>query len=353
MLIKVKLRALRNWLDKYKILPSFDEDTVFLMIVSLIIIYFFVDASVKYEIMTILAWSKKAILIVIAGIAFTIYTTFLKRFRTETQKHYMLWFALIINVVIGITAFLDIKVQNTSPLFFIFPALNIATFFMILIFWYVDLYTTDRLATRSSGYSNIIYGSIIVALITLIYRSIPNTGWQIIFSTSVAYATLFNRKIVQYLPQFFSRKESKIQITQSLIETAIENSLSIINTTGLEAGDIIINTKNHKELRKTSSSVIENAQEKYILELEKRNYSEEDVAIVSLGSYIIRRTIFDWNIFGKNKKEPKKIDDCLLIDVFLANEKRGHQFIRIIHNPKGLYEVGEKGLMYYKSFQWG
>ena len=131
--MKTVLTRFRDILDKYGLLPKFTEDQIFLMVVALGIIYF-IDPSAKTEIYETLRYSEKATLIVGAGLLLTLYTAFFTRFKTETQKHYILWFALIINLVVGVTVLSVIKEQGLSFIWYIFPILNIASFFLVLFF---------------------------------------------------------------------------------------------------------------------------------------------------------------------------------------------------------------------------
>ena len=337
--MKNPLRKVRDTLDKYSLLPTFSEDTIFLMVVALGVIYF-VDTSAQKEIYETLRSSEKMMLIAGAGVLFTLYTTFFTRFKTETQKHYMLWFALIINLVVGVTAFSSLAERDISLFWYLLPALNIATFFIVIVLWYAGLYSTGRLSTKSNSYSNIIYGTLALIAIAFIYKYIPNTNWQMVFSTSIGYATLFSKTITQYLPKLFSDKEDRTNFMQNLIERTTDTALEIINIHGLSSKQIIITTENDSSVHdmhndKKSSDLTD----VYLNNLAALEFPECDVALTVLGTY-------EWTQSWWSKT---KSYTCLIINIYLKDESKRYEFYQILQQGDGEFVVSDWGLIYQSA----
>ncbi len=328
------LKSFRDFLDRFSLLPSFTEDTIFLMLIALGVIYF-VDPSAQQEIYETLRYSEKATLIVVAGALFTLYTAFFTLFKTETQKHYMLWFAIIINLVVGVTVIETLNGQGLGPIWYIFPALNVGSFFLIILFWYTNLYNTERLNTKSMSYENIIYGSIALIAISQVLKFVPDMSWQVIFSSSIAYATYFSGTVTSFLPKIIPGKNEKIESTMKLINRSTEYALEQINSTGLRDGSLLIVTNESTEETTVPSESLGNA-DAYISGVINERFKDQNVATVMLGHY-------DWK---QSWWSSTASFQALIIDVFLAGESDRYEFCQIIDDETGEYKVGEKGLIY-------
>jgi hypothetical protein len=328
------LKPLRDFLDRKSLLPKFSEDTIFLMLIALGVIYF-VDPSAQQEIYADLRYSEKAMLIVIVGALFTVYTAFFTRYKTETQKHYMLWFAMIINLVVGVTVIESLSEQGLGPAWYIFPVLNIASFFLVLVFWYTNLYNTERLSTKSMSYENIIYGSIVLVVISQVLKLIPDMNWQVIFSSSIAYATFFSSSVTSFLPKFIPSKGEKIELTSSLVDKATRYALGVINDSGLAGNSLLIVTLDSSKEISIPDGRLSNS-DAYISELISERYGRQNVATVMMGYY-------EWTHAWWSKARNY---DALIIDVFLSDEKDRYEFCQIIDDDSDEYRVGEKGLIF-------
>lgn len=329
--MKNSLRRFRDLLDKYSLLPNFTEDTIFLMVIALGIIYF-VDPSAQVEIYDTLRYSEKATLIAGAGAVFTIYTAFFTHFKTETQKHYMLWFALIVNLVVGITTINHLNEQGVAQLWYIFPALNIATFFLVLVFWYTGLYNTGRLVTKSNSYSNVVYGSFILVFVAFFTRYILDMNWQVVFSTSIAYATLLSSTVAQYLPKLFPGNDTKTEIMQKLIDGVTHKALQSLNVGHSLVTQTVIATE--------SDSILQSNLGNEFYNMLQSKYKEQDFALASMGTY-------QWKQSWWSKEV---IYSALIIEVYPINESKRYEFCQILAENKGVYELGDKGLIYQAAY---
>ena len=333
--MKKMLRAVRDKLDRYNFLPVFTEDSIFLMVVALGMVYV-VDPSAQTVLLGILLYSKKLTVMVALGIIFTLYTAFFTRFKTETQKHYMIWFAIIVNVVVGIAAFNSLAAAGSPRLLYLFPALNVFTFIVVVIFWHAGLYTTGRLATRSNTYSNIFYGSLVVGAITFIYEFVPHSTWQVVFSTSISYATFFSAKISKYLPRIFPREGDRTEEMQRLIDAATERALSLINDMSMSEGHLVVATDEGVTVH-TLPLASEKESVDYLDTLLNTTCAGKVAAIASLGMLTWKQA---W--WSREKTSPS-VD----VNVFLPDETKTYEFSQTLEEDHGKFIVDDRGLVYF------
>ncbi len=332
------LTKLRDILDRYGFLPKFTEDQIFLMVVALGVIYF-IDPSSQAEIFDTLYNSEKATLIAGAGLLLTIYTAFFTRFKTETQKHYILWFALIINLVVGVTALSVISEKSLSLIWYIFPLLNIISFFLVVLFWHTGLYNTGRITTKSMSYENIIYGSLALTFIAFVLNSVPNTSWQVIFSSSIAYATLFSGTVTKYLPRIFSSKIDKSTLIQKLIIKNTTFALQTINRSGFKYNQIAISTLTKDEILNIPDDRLGEI-ELFVNEMAISKYKEEDFASGAMGTY-------EWKQSWWSKT---KTFTSLITDVYLVNENKRYEFCQTLEENETDFRLGDRGLIYQSAY---
>jgi hypothetical protein len=338
--MKKVLNKLYKVLDKHDLLPTFTEDTIFLTLISLVVIYFIYPSSQK-EIFNVIIYSEKAMLMVIIGFTLTLYTAFFTYFKTEAQKHYMIWFALIINLAVGITALISMNKQATLFVWYIFPILNIAIFFCIAIFWHAGVYHTGRLTTRSINYDNIAYGSMAVLIIALVYKLIPSIGWQTVFSTSVAYATIFNMTLVQHLPKLFHKRGNQLSLMQMLIDKSVSRALQEINTNGLDPMQILVTTRTTDEIYEVDEKYSDDISG-YINNFVHTNYGNQNIAVVTTGTY-------QWKQSWWSKVQ---YYDSLIIDLYWKDKRKKYEFCQIMDYGEE-FMLGERGLVYLKSIPTG
>jgi hypothetical protein len=186
-----------------------------------------------------------------------------------------------------------------------------------------------------------IYGSVTLMIIAFVYKYIPDTNWQMVFSTSIAYATLFSKTITQHLPKLFSGKEDKTKFMQNLIHRATDTALKVINTDGLSSKQIIITTETdsavHDVYRDKNFSESSNVYENNLASSE---YCEANVAFTVLGTY-------EWTQSWWSKTQTYT---CLIINIYLKDEAKRYEFYQTLQQrDDDNFELSDRGLIYQSA----
>jgi hypothetical protein len=215
------LQKYKNFLERHKLLPSFSDESVFFVIVSIV-----VTAVVSPELRQTALQNKEVLMslknIFYIGIAVTLYTTFFTYFRKQNHKWRMLLLMVTVNILVASFTIIGVLDGRGHVVSLIFPALNIVIALSMLFFWLRDLIDSEMIPTRSANISNIVYGSIIVALIVIFSQYLLRVSWQTMLSISVTYACLFNKKTLASLPQIFPERARKINTIETLALKAID-----------------------------------------------------------------------------------------------------------------------------------
>lgn len=197
--MKRLLISFQGFLERYRLLPSFGECTIFLMAVSLGVILL-VDETARGLALELVSRPRKATIIVALGIFFACYTAFFSYFINEIQKFYMFWFAVLVNLVSAIVVIRSLS-GTEAPIFaYIIPVFTVVIAIIMIILWHADLLDTSSVPHKSVSYSHIVYGIVVIGGTVLLLKYVFHWAWPDIFLTSVAYTTLFNEKIAGYLP---------------------------------------------------------------------------------------------------------------------------------------------------------
>lgn len=334
--MKKLLKKLRDLLDRYNLLPTFSEDAVFLIAISILSVCY-INPEAFQELSDLLSNSTKALVIVLAGLGFTFYTAFFTRFKTETQKHYMLWFALIINFIIGVTSFSILK-PDDGWFHYIFPVINIAAFIVVIILTYTGLYNTSRIATKSSEYSNLLYGTVAVILISWLYEHFFHTPWQITLSVSSAYAGIFNASVARYLPRIFSDRNDKTAIIHRLIDKVTEEMLERLNSGMFDMSKYVLVTDSTVEYVPMPDEHDEDA---FITQLRLNRDRAENLAVVSFGTY-------EWTRAWWSSTDTYL---TLIIKIYLSEEDKRYEFYQTLEtDDEDRYSLNDRGLIYQGRF---
>ena len=192
------------------------------------------------------------------------------------------------------------------------------------------------------SYENIIYGSLILIVLTQVLKLIPDLSWQVIFSSSIAYATYLSSTITAYLPKITPLRNKSVALTMELIEKGTEYALEIINQEGLTDKSLLLVTTDDFEKRPSPIAKL-NDPYQYIIDTIKKEFKGRNVAVVMVDYY-------DWKRSWWSKT---KHYSALDINVQITDESHSYEFCHIIEeNKDGEYEIGEKGLIFLKKYRW-
>lgn len=224
LIMKALLRRLRDVLARHRILPSYGEDTVFLLAVAVIAVLL-IDLEARAFAEQVRAQLSKIALIMLLGIGFAFYTAFFSYFKNEIQKFYMFWFAVLVNFLSAFATITLLNDSGASALYYIAPAINILAFVLMVALWHADVLDTSAIPHKSSSFSNIVYGTIVVAVLIFIVEYVWNTPWPAVFSFVIGYATVFNRTFTSYLPKIFGKRDQKIEALDAAVDKVVEHMI--------------------------------------------------------------------------------------------------------------------------------
>lgn len=333
-MVKKKLENLCNTLDRYKILPVFDSDAIFLIaITSLMIVYLYPEA---YQfILLIKAYSMKIIIILILGVFFALYDAIFTVFRSEFKKHFAYRFALIINILFAYASIIFLNQSHAEKLSYVGPWINIIISAVVLIFLYLDVLDTTKSSYKVSSYSNIVYGTVIVIGLSFLFKY-QQISWPVMFTMVVGYVTLLNRLVIKHLPSILNKKHRLVESIDGIVNSMVTGVLHDLND-GQWFDVCIIDGQNAEyldipdEYGNNLSAFIEK-------ETKGRANSSSGLIVVYLAEYTVS------SLFFSDYKEL-----TITIDVYPIDSKKGYRFIQAIKkNPKEVYEF-YRGLMYIKD----
>ncbi len=184
----------------------------------------------------------------------------------------------------------------------------------------------------------VVYGSLAIMVISVIYKIFFDPNWQVLFSASVAYASLFNRTITQHLPKLFSKSDGKVATTEYLIDKVVLESINVCNANGLFFNQAVLVSEDSSQIITIPNERI-NDIDSYLNELKLSDFKHNNIAIAMAGSY-------DWKQFLWSGV---KHYEALIIEVYLSKGVKKYSFCQTIDNDSGLYKPSERGLIYQGS----
>lgn len=189
----------KKQLFKFKLIPSYSEDTLFLSALAFILLYT-VSADLRIDFQNFTFSDFRGVLFaifILSGLFFSIYHAFTIKPKTDTQKSMMLFFVVIANVWAGITSITHL-LETSSGLLSIFPVWNLFNALLLFLLFRLDILNIKSIQDKNTNFLEILLGSAI--LISLFYFSHYTYGnhWSITFSITVGYATSINR-FIKYL----------------------------------------------------------------------------------------------------------------------------------------------------------
>lgn len=336
--MKQSLVRFRSVLERYRILPSYGEDTIFLLAVTVLVVLL-IDADARSFAEQIKAQSSKVVLIMLLGISFAFYTTFFSYFKTETQKFYMFWFAVLVNFLSAFATVSFLNGSSASPFYYTGPAINIAVFALMVMFWHADLLDTSAIPHKSSSFSNILYGTLVVTGLTLLAEYVWEMPWPAMFSFVIGYATVFNKTFIGYLPKIFGSRDQKIKMLDSAVNIVIEHMIKNVGVSNPYVVSIF-SDENARSLQ-VASEYRGNVDAFLTDEIHKLNRTTPVIVTGSVGTYTFKRYWFS----------PTRQESAVIIDAYPNDETSGYQFCQMVrYNTEGTLER-YKSLIYLSKIR--
>ena len=181
------------------LIPKYNELALFLMSVSILTL-FILDAQLRYHFQEFISDDRYdpriylAALFFTLGIVYSIYHIFTHRSKGEWEKTCMLFFAVFVNAISGISAGLHVLEQDGINPLAIFPLWNLANG-LLLIFMYRFEFIREEtsIIDDNANFIQAAIGLMIVGVVIVISRHFFELHWSLTFSMCVAYSSNFDR----------------------------------------------------------------------------------------------------------------------------------------------------------------
>lgn len=197
--------AFVRWM-KQIFIPSYNELSLFLMSFTAILILLanhqlsrnlilFTGINFRYPTMYI----SLLIIMVAAGMFFSVYHIFTRKPKEDYQLFCMLLFAIIANAGSAILAGRYLLEQTTNKFLMVFPMWNIINGLYLVALLRAGCLTIDNITDEQATLMQVIVGTITALIVFLICQFGLKLYWPITFSICIAFATGFSRAIQEII----------------------------------------------------------------------------------------------------------------------------------------------------------
>ena len=182
----------KQFLKRYNLLPSFDEVSIFLMTLAVILVFLtqptMQDLLIQKVVISVDGKAALMLVLYVCGMIFAIYHAFSLKTKSSTAKFLMLWFAILTNIFIGL--YLSITSYHELHGFMkILPILNIADAVWLYLLFRTGILDIDAISDRDATLNEIVFGSIIIYTIFVVSQYIFGNQWPVTISLTTIYAT--------------------------------------------------------------------------------------------------------------------------------------------------------------------
>ena len=195
--------------DACWLVPVYDEMSLFLMSVTLILLYA-VNIPFREQIYNLVATSFNhryflyviaAAAILISGMAVSIFNVFTSRDKTDTEKWIMLIFAVMTNAGIGIlSGWYVLSSSRISNWLAVFPLWNIINGILLIVMLRLKIINEDCVSDRNASLKEVVIGLIAVFLIFLLCDHILKLHWAVTLSVCIIYTTSLDKGLQSVFP---------------------------------------------------------------------------------------------------------------------------------------------------------
>ncbi len=184
---------------KSLLLPSYDEVTMFLMSVTVVLVTA-CNPSLRDRLIGIIFSVSGAffggayVLIYVCGLVLSIYHIFSSRAKSQTEKYLMLFFAVFTNGTSAICAGFYLLKHSVIWLA-VFPIWNIVSGAVLILMLWFDIVDRRCLSDRGATILQAILGLAAVVAVFFACSFLLKFHWAITFSICIAYSTSLDRAI--------------------------------------------------------------------------------------------------------------------------------------------------------------
>jgi hypothetical protein len=187
--------------------PRYDELSLFLTSLSFFLVYFLnrdLNAALYKFLVTEfdprLFSIYGVLLYLLYGALLSVYHVFKTNEKTDTEKFFMLYFAVLANGLIGIMAG-AYMLKGSHGLLAVFPVWNILNSLLFLFLYRFGIINETAIADDNAKSYQVAAGMAVIVFIFLICQYVFQFHWTITFSTCACYCTNVNTFVQSLLPK--------------------------------------------------------------------------------------------------------------------------------------------------------
>jgi DNA-directed RNA polymerase subunit RPC12/RpoP len=186
------------------LIPVYDEMSLFLMSMTLILLYAvnepFQEQIRKWAAICPHSYVFIAAAILITGMGLSIYNVFTTREKTDTEKWIMLFFAVLTNAGTGIiSGWYVLSSSSIRDWLIIFPVWNIinGVLLIVMLFKIID---KECVSDRDASLKEVVIGLIAVLIVFILCNYVLKLHWAVTLSICIIYTTSFDRGLQSVFP---------------------------------------------------------------------------------------------------------------------------------------------------------
>lgn len=174
-------------------IPKYDELSLFVMSASILILLA-IDETCRQELSGLLIGQPKitfASVFWAAGIVLSIYHVFTRRKKSHAEKGFMLFFAVMTNIMIGL--YLGFRQLKEPGILILFPLWNLFNAFMLMLLFRLRMIKDDSIGDEDASPLETVTGAAMAILIIGVCLYALRLNWAMTFSICLVYATSVGR----------------------------------------------------------------------------------------------------------------------------------------------------------------
>ncbi len=191
------------------LVPVYDEMSLFLMSMTLILLYA-LNEPFQEQIRKWAAISLHqryvfhvfvAAAIFITGMGLSIYNVFTTREKTDTEKWIMLIFAVLTNAGTGIiSGWYVLSSSSIRDWLIIFPIWNIINSVLLIVMLRLKIIDEDCISDRDATLKEVVIGLLAVLTVFILCNYVFKLHWAVILSICIIYTTSFDKGLQSVFP---------------------------------------------------------------------------------------------------------------------------------------------------------
>ncbi len=185
------------------LLPQYDEIVLFTMSFTCVLLLITGIFSIDQEAQFVprRGYDPQMIAIIfifIAGLVLSIYHAFVDRPKTQIEKSFMLFFAVLVNAFSGFMAS-AYDLANTSGWLEVFPILNMVNCLVLLFMWRIGVLDESSISDQHAPRIQVLLAMAIILLLYYICHIIYNLTWIQTLSICLVYSINFIKLIESFV----------------------------------------------------------------------------------------------------------------------------------------------------------